>query len=954
MEGDRWRQTSHLYHAALLMAVPDRAAFVREACAGDEALQHEVESLLALDDSAQRFLATPAAAAVTFMPYLQDVSLIGRQLGSYRVDSLLGAGGMGEVYRAHDAKLGRDVAIKVLPRVFNSDPGRLARFEREARLLATLNHPHIGAIYGLEDSTSLRALVLELVEGPTLADVLSAGPLAVHAAVTIARQIAEALEAAHEKGIIHRDLKPANIKVTSDGIVKVLDFGLAKAVGGDRAAHDLSVTVEGTRDGVILGTAGYMSPEQARGQTVDKRTDIWSFGCVLFEMLTGRVTFPGNTVSDTISAILEREPDWSALPAEVSPALRALLRRCLEKDRRERIADISTALFVLKEQASLGAPVATASVATLQRRPLWWRGAVFAGLMLVAAVTGAAVWFATRPVLPSVVRTMITTSGSTALTLSGLDRDVAITPDGSRVIYRGDNQLLVRALNQLEPTALSGLGAPQGVFTSPDGQWVGFFDNVLLLKKVAITGGSPVTVCAIEGTPRGATWGEDATIIFATNAPDTGLQRVSAAGGQPTVLTTPNRERGEGDHLWPEFLPGGQAVLFTITPANGSIENAQVAVLDLLTGTSKVLIRGGSHAHYVPTGHLVYGVAGTLRAVAFDLGRLEVAGTPIPVLDGVATIQQSGYDMAAAANGSLVYLPSVAGDGRTIVAVDRQGQAAPLPGLPPDSYRDVRVSPDGARLALSTQDDVWTYSFMRATLSRLTTDAASDHSAFWTPNGQRIIFTSRRAGYPELFSRPADGTGNDERLLARAKDLLDLQVNGWSADGRQLLFAEVPPNHQCAIGQIATDGRSDANMLVKNGSCNWYATVSPNGGWMAYESGLSGRAEIYVERYPDLGNRQQISTGGGSLPLWSRDGRELFFSSVDGRQMLAVPVQSGPTLVIGRPHVLFEFAMDASLSGRPYDISPDGRFLIIRRSQPLNLIVVQNWQEELKRLVPTR
>ena len=404
------------------------------------------------------------------------------------------------------------------------------------------------------------------------------------------------------------------------------------------------------------------------------------------------------------------------------------------------------------------------------------------------------------------VRTTITTSGSTALTLSGIDRDVAITPDGSRVVYRGNNQLLVRALNQLEPTVLSGLGAPRGVFISPDGQWVGFFDGLSRLKKVAITGGPPVTVCAVarwtRAVPRGA---PDGTIIFATNAPATGLQRVSAAGGEPTVLTKPDRERGEGDHLWPEFLPGGKAVLFTITPASGGIENAQIAVLDLRTGTSKVLIRGGSHAHYVPTGHLVYGVAGTLRAVAFDLGRLEVVGTPAPVLEGVVTTATGAADVAVAANGSLVYVPGVAGGGgrQTVVSVDRQGRASPLPGLPLDSYRDVRVSPDGARLALATQDGCVDYDFARATLSRLTTDPAQDSSPLWTPDGQRIIFTSTRAGYPELFWRPADGTGSDERLLARAKDLLDLRADGWSADGRQLLFTEVSPSIQCAIGQIA-------------------------------------------------------------------------------------------------------------------------------------------------------
>jgi serine/threonine-protein kinase len=470
-------------------------------------------------------------------------------------------------------------------------------------------------------------------------------------------------------------------------------------------------------------------------------------------------------------------------------------------------------------------------------------------------------------------------------------------------------------------------------------------------------------VCVASGTPRGATWSEEA-IIFATNTPATGLLRVSAAGGEPTVLTRPERERGEGDHVWPEFLPGGEAVLYTMTSVGGSIENAQIAVLDLRTGASKILIRGGSHAHYVPTGHLVYGATGTLRAVAFDLERLEVTGPPAPVLQGVVTTDGGAADAAIAANGSLVYVPGVAGGGlRTVVSMDRQGRASALPGLPLDSYRDVRVSPDGAKLALATLTDVWTYDVARATLSRLTTDAASDRSPLWTPDGQRIVFTSTRAGYGELFWRPADGTGRDERLLARATDLIDLRANGWAADGRRLMFTEVLPSpsiNQCAVGWIALEHPSDVNVLMRSDFCNDWSAVSPDGRWMAYASNVSGRYEIYVERYPELGNRQQISTGGGRLPLWSRDGRELFFGSLDGRQMLAAAVQSGKMFVAGQPNVLFELLTLMPAGGsRPYDIAPDGRFLVIRGGEVevasdtgSSLVVVQNWFEELKRLVP--
>jgi Protein kinase domain/WD40-like Beta Propeller Repeat len=901
----------------------------------------------------------------------------GAHLGPYEVIAQIGAGGMGEVYRATDTNLGRQVAIKVLPEAFAQDAERLARFEREAKTLASLNHPNIAQIYGLEKSGGVQALVMELVEGEDLSQRIARGAIPLDEALPIAKQIAEAIEAAHEQGIIHRDLKPANIKVRSDGTVKVLDFGLAKLSESPAAAStgpsplSMSPTIASpammTGVGVLLGTAAYMSPEQAKGRPADKRSDIWAFGAVLFEMLTGRRAFDGEDVSDALAAVLRAEPDWSTLPAQAAFPVRTLLRGCLEKDPQQRIGSMSAALFVLRHQtagATIEAPAGYQVRRDVRRVALF----ITAALILGAAVAGTGVWWLTRSGPPSVVRMTIAASGASALVTSGLDVDVAITPDGSRVVYRGNNQLLVRALDQLQPTALSGLGPAQGVFLSPDGLWVGFFDGNTAIKKVSITGGPPETVCAVgQGVPTGATWGPDGTIIFATFAAGRGLQRVPAAGGGPMALTKVDRARGEGDHLWPEFLPGGEAVLYTIVPRNPnpSVESAQVAVLDLRTGTSKVLIRGGSHARYVPTGHLVYGVSGTLRAVAFDLERLEVVGMPALVLEGVVTTALGAVDIAVATNGSLVYVAggAVGGSRQTVVSVDRQGRSSPLPGLPLDAYRTVRVSPDGTRLALATFDHVSIYDFARATLSRLTT-AARDSSPLWTPDGQRIVFTSRRAGYPELFVRQADGTGREERLLGRARDLIDLLPEGWSKDGKQLLFSEVTPSIQCTIGQIAFERSSEVRLLVKNDGCNVFAAVSPDGRWIAYTSGLfsSRQAEVYVERYPELGNRQLISTGGGDVAVWSRDGRELFFKSMDGRQMFVVPMQSGTTLVAERPQMLFESTMPLSGGGyRPYDVAPDGRFLIIQRAQgeagiaaAPEIVVVQNWQEELKRLVPTR
>ena len=696
----------------------------------------------------------------------------GTRLGVYEVTEQIGEGGMGQVYRATDKKLKRQVAIKILPPSLGADHERLARFQREAEVLASLNHPNIAAIYGLEESNGVSALVMELIEGDDLSQRIAGGAIPLDEALPIAKQIAHALEAAHEQGIIHRDLKPANIKLRSDGTVKVLDFGLAKALEPASAASanvTASPTITSpammTGVGVILGTAAYMSPEQARGKAVDKRADIWAFGCVLYEMLTARRAFAGDEVSDTLASVLAREPDWALLPATVPPVLGTYLRRCLHKEPRQRIHDIADVRLAL-EGAFETAPgnagsqgqdpayvhtqvdAAVAAVRRMLGRRLALVGA--AAFVVTGAIVGATVWWTMRPASPRVIRTEVTTAGTTALSISGFDRDLAITPDGSRVVYRSNNQLLVRALDRLEPEVLSGLGAPRGVFVSPDGQWVGFFDGANM-KRVALTGGPPLTITRIDGAgSRGATWGPDGTIVYATDAASTGLQRVSAAGGDPTVLTKPNRERGEADHLWPEFLPGGQAVLFTISAATGGLDNSQIAVSDLETGTSKVLVRGGHHAHYLPTGHLVYGAGGTLRAVAFDRDRLEVAGTPVVVLEQVVTSVGGAVDAAVAANGTMVYVPGRGGPGaaRSLVWVDRMGREERVP-TPLRAYSFPRISPDGTRVALTVMDqeqDIWIWDFAREKLTRFTFDPGTDQYPLWSPDSRRLIFASTRVG----------------------------------------------------------------------------------------------------------------------------------------------------------------------------------------------------------------
>ena len=614
----------------------------------------------------------------------------GTRLGPYEITAQIGAGGMGEVYRARDTRLKRDVALKILPESFATDSDRLARFQREAEVLASLNHPNIAHIHGLEESNGTRALVMELVDGETLADRIARGPIPIDEALPIAKQIAEALEAAHEQRIIHRDLKPANIKVRADGTVKVLDFGLAKALEAKPAAG-VNVTASPTITspammtgvGVLLGTAAYMSPEQARGKAVDKRSDIWAFGCVLFEMLTGKRAFEGEDVSDTLAFVLTKEPDWTTLPAGLASSVRALLRRCLERDVRKRVADASTLLFVLDEAATGPAEAGHFVRDERDARRLWRRALPAATAALGAALlVGVAVWWMLRPAPPRIVRAEISAAGAMALNILSGDRHLVLTPDGSRLIYRGNGQLLVRGLDQLEPDVLTGLGDPRGVFVSPDGQWIGYFDGNQAIKKVTITGGPAVMISRLDGaSSRGAAWAPDGTIYFGTTGFETGIQRVPAEGGDSTVVTKPNRDQGEADHLWPELLPGGRALLFTISALAGGTDSAQIAVLDLASGTYKVVIRGGTHAHYVPTGHLVYAAGGTLRAVPFDIKRMEAAGNAVPVVEDVVTLPDGGMDATIADNGTIVYARGRGTPGalpRSIVWVDRSGREEPL------------------------------------------------------------------------------------------------------------------------------------------------------------------------------------------------------------------------------------------------------------------------------------
>ena len=912
---------------------------------------------------------------------------VGTRLGHYTVTARIGAGGMGEVYRATDSTLGREVAIKVLPQPWIADPNRVARLELEARTLAALNHPNIATIHGLEDTTGTRALVMELVDGPTLAEYLVQASdqqpgLPLDEVVRLVRQIALALEAAHEQGIIHRDLKPANVKVRGDGTVKVLDFGLAKMMEAPASAslgvsESPTITTPAmTQTGVILGTAAYMSPEQARGKTVDKRADIWAFGCVLYEMLTGTRPFPGETVTETLAAVLMREPNWSLLPAELPAALRVLLRRCLQKDSRARLADMSAVLVLIDELPSLTATVPASqdserqqvdsSVAGL-RRVMYRRVALASasGLVLAALAAGG-VWVARKPPAPAVVRTMVTPAGPSSLSLGGFDRDVVITPDGTRIVYRGINQLVVRSLDSLEPTVLPDLSGPQGVFVSPDGVWVGFFDGSSALWKVPIAGGPAVRLTNTTALfPRGATWMEDGTIVYAHGS-SAGLLSIPASGGEPTRLTSADPSKGEGEHISPEALPGGQAVLFTIG-GPGSVPS--IAALDLRTRTYKTVLRGGQGPRYVASGHLVYSSGAALLAVPFNLNRLEVSGSPVTVLREAAVTPGSGVDGAVSRNGTLIYVPGAASiaDQRMLVWVDRQGREEPVPA-PLRTYQMGRLSPDGTRVALDVRDednDIWIWAFAPRTLTRLTSVPGNDMFPVWTSDSRRVIFLAapNSEGRRTITWRTADGSAAAERLLDVEQGLLyrPYQV---SSDGETLVLgfrddlatlslradpSRVPP----------TSSTPEIKVLLKTAFVEQNAEVSPDGRWLAYQSNESGHDEVYVRPFPNIeAGNWLVSTSGGRTPVWSRTGEELFYGTLEGGVMSA-RVQPGTTWQHGAAvQVVRPGYFHAGEVHRTFDVSSDGqRFLMIKQNTnageaPRSIIVVQNWGQELKRLAP--
>jgi eukaryotic-like serine/threonine-protein kinase len=868
---------------------------------------------------------------------------------------------MGEVYRATDTQLKRSVAIKVLPDALSADPDRLARFQREAEVLAALNHPNIAQIYGLERGAGqTTALVMELVEGPTLAERIFAGPIPIDEALSIARQICEALEGAHEQGVVHRDLKPSNVKVRSDGTVKVLDFGLAKAMRAElETRNDVTVSPTvtagaATMEGVILGTAAYMSPEQAKGKAADQRSDVWAFGCVFYEMLTGRRAFGGNHVSEVLAAVLRDEPDWNRI-TNAPPTVTRLLRRCLQRDPRRRLHHIADARIEI-EEALAEANASVDKGAAIPGRANRRRAIGLTMISLViGGVIGALAAYLRTPALSGArpVSRFVISVPATERPAGLTHPIVTLSADGTRLAWvadnhRGTDQIFVRQIDRLTETPIPGTDSGHSPFFSPDGKWLGFFAEGKL-KKVSLAGGTPI-VLADAPDAHGGSWGEDGTIVFAPTATSP-LSQVSAEGGSPRTLTMLDIKKGETAHRWPSHVPGAHAIMFTVSPADGGWDESEIAVQSLDTGSRHMLLRGGANARYVPTGHLVYVRAATLNAVSFDRDRLAVAGDPIPVVDGILTSESSlAAHFAFSSIGTLVYVPASVGDAaRRLVWVDRSGASVPLP-TPARPYSLPRLSPDGRHIVAQVEginNEIWLWDTARAALTRLTLEGSSSQPV-WSPDGKTLTFNAVRGNTQGLFEKAIDGSAKEERLGSTASGV----PHSWSPDGQWLSFHTATPTTRRDLWLLPRDGDRTPRLLLGTPHDERVAMFSPDGKWLAYLSDESGREEVYVQAFPSSGGRWQVSTDGGSEPVWARSGRELFYRS--GNTLMSVDIEAKPTFSAGVPKRLFESRFVSNVGRANYDVSVDGKqFLMVEAigsdTRTTQVNVVQEWFEELKR-----
>jgi serine/threonine-protein kinase len=983
MDAERWRKIEQLYHDALERKADERAAFLQQACAGDQELGREVEALLAREKQAENFLESPvleiaAKALAQDLPSPTDPPdeperLVGQTVSHYRVLGKVGSGAMGVVYRARDTKLGRDVALKILPPAFAADSERMDRFKREAKVLASLNHPNIAAIYGLEDAGGTPALIMELVEGPTLGERARQGPVPLDEVLQIGRQTAEALEAAHERAIIHRDLKPENIKITPEGKVKVLDFGLAKAMEAAGATpEDLSksATVNGaeTKAGAILGTAGYMSPEQVRGKPVDKRTDIWAFGCVLYELLAGRRAFPGATLSDYIAAVLSKEPAWQVLPEGTPPRLRALVKRCLVKDPQHRLRDIGDARLELEDLlAGPAEEVATPKPTGVTRRTAIGTLAGAAAGAAVGGVLGSKLWRGATARSLTQFRIPLPEG---AFARASYNKRVAISPDGTHIAFNvisgGEDKFYVHPLRQLEPK-LFPAPAVGIAFFSPDGQWIGFLAPgtpvAQQLRKVALDGAAPATVYDQVEVYWGGTWAADDVIYCVAGIPG-GLLRVPAAGGQPTEILKIDLAKNERQYKYPCALPGGKAVLLTLATADSeTFDDAHIAAVNTETGQIKTLVEGGTAPRYSPSGHLLYARDGKVFAIRLDAKRLETMGQPFPVLEGVLMSRNSGaanYDVSA--SGDLVYIPGATDKGeRTLVWVDRNGHAEPLK-LPPRAYLHPRISPDMRQLAIEIEGathNFYVYDFAREVLSQITTDGLS-HWPVWSPDGTELVYRSGPMMAWRMWQVPADRSRPAAQLPGVG---LSQNAESWSADGHALAYTTVTAEVGSHIMVESLVGDHASRPFVDVKAAAGSPKFSPDGRWLAYCSNETKKAQVYVQAFPGPGAKIQVSSDGGTDPVWKRSGDELYFRN--GDKMMAVAISTVPTFTAGRPRMLWEGHYSHGMStscGPPgptssnYDVTADGkRFLMVKDEAPdtavsKQIVVVLGWADEVTRI----
>jgi serine/threonine protein kinase len=941
-EASSWPRVKGIFHAALAWAPGERAAFLSDACGEDAALRDEVESLLAAHADAGSF-ADGAAIDVlgsgdSFMANgAVPAMTAGGELGPYRVLGPLDAGGMGEVYRALDTRLHREVALKLLPAALSGDPDRVARLRREGQLLAALNHPHIATIHGLEISGSLHGIVMELVEGPTLADRLAAGPLGIDAALEIARQIAEALEAAHEKGVIHCDLKPANIKFTAAGTVKVLDFGLAKALTTDVGTAG-AVGEAASRDGVVTGTPGYMSPEQARGERVDARSDVWAFGCVVYEMLTARPAFAQAATAETI---LERGPDWQRLPPNVPLGIRRMLRRCVERDPRRRLHHIADARVEI-EDAGNDAESRDLAVATgASRRRARVLGASAAALALALAATLGA-WLLRRPAEPELRVAEIGTPRTSDLS------SFALSPDGRRLAFVADREgqptLWVRELNSAEAHALPGTERARRPFWSPDSRSIGFFKDSEL-KRIDTRGGSAQTVTyLLAGTT--AAWGPDGTILFSSTA-SPGLRRVDAAGGPVEEATAPTAD--STGHRHPQFLPGGREFLFF---AGGPDAVRGVYLGSLGSSQVRRLVPSDTQGAYVAPGWLLFIRQGTLWAQHCDPARRTISGEPIAVADSVAFEPIDGTGAFSTSDaGVMAYRvgrPSVT----HLSWFDRPGNALGTLGSPEQvGLTNLRLSPDGRRAvverSLRNETDLWLLDSTRQTRLTHASDGRLMRLPLWSPDGSRIAFESVRSGMIALSVKPSTGDGAEEDLFESPEVKVPCD---WSPDGKSLMYYVPNPTSGTDLWVLPLETKMPYAFLKTEANELW-GQFSLDGRWIAYQSNETGRYEIYVRPFSPKGGAIPISTAGGVYPRWSRDGKALYFIAPDAK-LMAVSIRATATTVeAGVPTPLFQTRRLGGGSnvigrGHQYDVAPDGRFLINVDAEsgapPITLLM--NWR----------